>query len=159
MSDAKPGEGAEPPGHGATTAVSGTPFPVDRTGDRRARINWVAFLAGPVLWFTHFMVVYLVAEAGCTGEGPGLEVFDPPVPQVVTLAATAVAALACLYAAAWAYRRAKADISAAGALDRAGAGTEPGGEGSMAFPGFLLSLLSTVAIVFVGVPAAFLPAC
>ena len=29
----------------------------------------VVFLGGPVIWFSHFMVVYLVAEAGCTGGG------------------------------------------------------------------------------------------
>ncbi|MDQ4145306.1 MAG: hypothetical protein M3198_16505 [Actinomycetota bacterium] len=37
-----------------------------------------------------------MAEAGCTGDGPGLQLFDPPVPTIVTLAAAAVAAVACL---------------------------------------------------------------
>jgi uncharacterized protein (DUF2267 family) len=44
------------------------------------------FVAGPVIWSVHFMLVYLVVEAGCSGDGPGLRLFDPPVPTVVTLA-------------------------------------------------------------------------
>ncbi|HZA00218.1 MAG TPA: hypothetical protein VE575_15770, partial [Acidimicrobiales bacterium] len=78
---------------GATTGVGGTPFAVDLAEDRRDRIVWVVFLAGPVTWLAHFVLVYLVAEAGCTGGGPGLEAFDPPVPRAVTLAATVVGAV------------------------------------------------------------------
>ena len=101
------------------------------------RDTWIVFLAGPVTWFVHFMVVYLVAEAGCTGDGPGLALFDPPVPAVVTLAATAVAAAACLAFAWWGHRC---------LVDH------PPGD-SLAFAGFLLSLLSSVAVLFVGLPA------
>ena len=40
------------------------------------------FVAGPVIWSVHFLLVYLVTEAGCSGDGPGLRLFDPPVPKV-----------------------------------------------------------------------------
>lgn len=131
---------AEAPGSGASTSAAGTPYPVDLSRDRRARTTWVVFLAGPVIWFGHFMVVYLVAEAGCTGGGHGLELFDPPVPRVLTLVATAAAVLACLGSAAWAHRRWR-------------------GDGELAFPGMLLSLLSAVTVLGVGLSAAFLVGC
>jgi hypothetical protein len=139
---------------GKTTGASGTPFAVDVTGDRQSRDVWIVLLAGPVIWLTHFMIVYLVAEAGCTGDGPGLEVFDPPVPTAVTLVATALGCLACLGFATWAYRRWTVVRRSDGGLD-----DDPDGRGSLAFVGLLLSLLSVVAILFVGVPAPFLSPC
>ena len=149
-------------GDGSTTAVGGTPVAVDVSRDRRTRIIWVVFLAGPVLWFAHFMVVYLVVEAGCTGGGPGLAVFDPPVPTVVTLAATAVAAFASLWCAVWGYRRWRRSTHApaADAAEDLSADFEQGDrDGSLAFAGFLLSSLSFVAVLLVGLPALVLPAC
>jgi hypothetical protein len=145
---------------GATTGVRGTPVPVDVARDRSARVNWVVVLTGPVIWFVHFMVVYLAAEAGCTGDGPGLEVFDPPVPTIVTLGATVVAALGCVAFAVWGYRwwslRRHPRPSDGGGTndaevvqDRASAG----------FAGLLLSGLSFFAVLFVGLPAIFLRPC
>ena len=125
---------------GARTGVGGTPVAVDVSRDRLARIIWIPFLGGPVTWITHFMVVYLVAEAGCTGDGRGLEVFDPPVPAAVTLGATAVACLVCLAFAAWSYRRWRAADGGPAAA-------------TMNFAGFLLALFSFVAVLFVGLPA------
>lgn len=150
------------PRAGSTTAVSGTPIAVDLSRDRQARIGLLMLVAGPVIWFAHFMVVYLVAEAGCTGDGPGLSVFDPPVPTIVTLAATAVAAVACLWCAGWGYRRWRASPhqSAAGATDDLSADFEQGDrDGTLAFAGSLLSLLSLFAVLLVGLPALVLPAC
>jgi hypothetical protein len=132
---------------------------VDVSRDLRARATWLVLLAGPVIWFAHFMVVYLVVEAGCTGDGPGLRLFDPPVPSIVTLAATAVAAIACLGFAGWGYRRwrvragAHADREPSGGLES----DDPGG--SLAFTGLLLSLLSFLSVLFVGLPALVLPSC
>jgi hypothetical protein len=153
--------GTRPPGPGgARTGVSGTPFAVDVSGDRRDRIIWVAFLAGPVVWFAHFMIVYLVAEAGCTGGGPGLELFDPPVPKAVTAAATIVGATATLLAAAWNHRRWRANSPAADQpADLTGEPSDGGGRGSLAFSGLLLAGLSTVAILFQGLFGLVLPAC
>ena len=143
-------------GTGTWTAADGTPYPVDVARDRPTRITWVVFLGGPVIWFVHFMVVYLVAEAGCTGDGPGLNVFDPPVPATVTLATTAVAAAGCLGFAAWAHRwwRASRDGPAADdAPELSGGLAERDRGGTLAFAGFLLSLGSFVAVLFVGLPA------
>jgi hypothetical protein len=153
--------GRRPPGPGgARTGVSGTPFAVDVSADRQDRIIWVAFLAGPVLWFTHFMIVYLVAEAGCTGGGPGLEVFDPPVPKAVTAAATAVGATATILAAAWNHRRWRADPQRTDQpANLTGEPSDGTGRGPLAFAGLLLAGLSTVAILFQGLLGLFLPAC
>lgn len=141
---------------GGRTAGKGTPVAVDVGGNPRARASIALFVAGPVIWSAHFMLVYLVVEAGCTGDGAGLRLFDPPVPTVVTLSATAVAALACLACAGWGYRRWRAEQN-----ERAdGAGLEPPDRGgSLAFAGFLLSLLGLVEVLFVGLPALVLPAC
>jgi 4-hydroxybenzoate polyprenyltransferase len=136
--------------------VSGTPFAVDVSGDRQDRTIWVAFLAGPVLWITHFMVVYLVAEAGCTGGGPGLDLFDPPVPKAVTAAATGVGVTATILAGAWNHRRWRANPPT---TDQPGDSGDGSGRGSLAFAGLLLAGLSTVAILFQGLLGLFLPAC
>lgn len=155
MTDRQPApEPENPSGAGATTASSGTPLPVDFSADRRTRITWVALLGGPVVWFAHFMVVYLIVEAGCTGSGPGLNLFNPPVPAITTLAFTAAAILVCLGLAGWAFREWRAGQSR----------PNPDGEiedvdSSMGFAGFLLSLFAAIAIAFVGLPALVLPAC
>lgn len=135
---------------------------MDVSGDRRARSTWAVFLAGPVTWFIHFMVVYLAVEAGCTGEGTGLRLFNPPVSDIVTLAATALAAIACLGFAGWAYSRWHVSASEPAAKERGDLSAESeihDRGGSLAFAGLLLSLLSIVAILFVGLPALVLPAC
>jgi hypothetical protein len=111
----------------------------------------VVLLAGPVIAISHFMLVYLVAEAGCTGEGPGLRLFDPPVPDVVTLAATASAAIACLGFAQWALVRWRARTEGAGDSSDDLEAPDPGG--------FLLSLLAFVTVLLVGLPSIFLSAC
>jgi hypothetical protein len=151
----------DPPLEGATTGASGTPFAVDLARDRRARSMWVVLLGGPLLWLSHFMFVYLVAEAGCTGDGPGLELFDPPVPKAVTLVATALAAAGCVPLAIWALRRWRTETQepARDSADLAGRIGDAAGRGTVPFAGFLLASFSLVAIVFVGLPAAFLPAC
>lgn len=156
MSSHEQPNGRPPMRKGATTAGKGSPVAVDVSSSRRAKTTMLMFLAGPLIWTAHFFFVYLVLEAGCTGDGAGLNLFDPPVPTVVTLAATAVAALACLATAGWGYRRWRADRQ-----ERPeGAGLEPlDPAGSLAFAGILLSLMGFVAVLFVGLPALALPAC
>jgi hypothetical protein len=133
------------------TAAKGTAAPVDVAVDPRARTTIAVFLAGPVISLVHFLLVYLVTEAGCTGDGPGLDVFDPPVPAVVTVVATVVAAAACGATAMWAYRRWRptSPTSRDELVDR-----QP-----LAFVGFLLSVLGLVTVLLVGVPALLLDAC
>lgn len=141
---------------GAATSRKGTPRGVDVSGDPRHRTTVAVLLAGPVIWTLHFMLVYLVLEAGCTGDGPGFNLFDPPVPTIVTLVATGLATVACLVTARWAYRRWRTD-------ERDGSDAEAGvlstRDAPLAFVGFLLSLLGAVVVLFVGLPALVLPAC
>ncbi len=155
MTDPTPPAGAPPP-DGSMTAEDGTPVAVDVSRDRLTRVGWVVLLGGPVIWLSHFMLVYLVAEAGCTGGGPGLRAFNPPVPATVTLAATAVAAAGCLAFAAWGHRRWIATRHGV-AADDPGRISDPHEErdrgGTMAFAGFLLSLFFFIAVLFVGLPA------
>jgi hypothetical protein len=119
------------------------------------------FVSGPVIWSVHFLLVYLVTEAGCSGDGPGLRLFDPPMPKAVTLAVTAAAAAAALGCATWWYRRWQASEHepVADEAEVAGDLTDHDRGGTLAFAGFLLSLLSVVTIVFVGLPALVLPSC
>lgn len=165
--DTPPADMARPDdasGEGAFAPAGGTPVPVDVSADRRVRLTWVAFLAGPTVWFTHFMVVYLVAEAGCTGGGPGLRLLDPPAPVVVTLVATVLAAALCAAAAAWAFARWQESRRTLEAAPDAGQSLS--GEfdddhrrGALGFAGFLLSSFSVLAVLFTGAPALFLGPC
>jgi hypothetical protein len=151
-----------PGGDGSRTSAEGTPFAVDVSRDRRARWALAMFVSGPIIWSVHFMVVYLVTEAGCSGDGPGLALFDPPVPKVVTLVVTAAAAAGALACAGWSWRRwqAAGTVPAADeAADLAGGLRDRDRGGTLALAGFLLSLLSVVTILFVGLPALVLPSC
>lgn len=153
--EGQPGE-HPPTGRGGSTAGRGTPVPVDVGGAAGTRSTIALLLAGPLIWTTHFMVVYLVAEAGCTGDGPGLRAFNPPVPAVVTIATTGVAAVALAAAATIAFRRWRRSRRATGDGD----GVEPvDRDGSLAFAAFTLSLLGVVEVAFVGVPALLLTPC
>jgi hypothetical protein len=140
---------------GARTSPVGTPFPVDVSTDREARVTWIGFLAGPVIWFAHFMFVYLVAEAGCTGGGPGLRLLDPPVAPMLTLVATAFAALACLWFGYVDLRRSRAHRNAS----LADAAADDLGRRPLAFVGALLAMLSSLTVLAVGLPAAYFTAC
>jgi hypothetical protein len=154
--DVPPDEPSPP--DGSRTAGEGTPFAVDVSRDRRARWALFMFVSGPVIWSVHFMLVYLVTEAGCSGDGPGLRLFNPPVPKAVTLAATAAAAAAALGCATWWYRRWQASEHEPVA-DKAADLADGDRGGTLAFAGFLLSLLSVVTVLFVGLPALVLPSC
>lgn len=159
-----PDPSAEAPrdGSGGRTSASGTPVPVAVQHDRQGRLTAVVFLGGPVIWLAYFLFVYLVAEAGCTGSGPGLRAFDPPVPRAVTLIATAAATVACIGLAAWGYRRwSKRSVEPKVGETGAGSVHSELGEShrSLAFSGFLLSLLSLVTILYVGLPATVFPSC
>lgn len=150
------GPGADRSGPGALTGASGTPKAVDVSGDRGARRIWLVLLGGPLVWLAHFAVTYLVAEAGCTGSGPGLEAFDPPAPRIVTVAATAIALALCALVA----------VRAASVRRRAGRGeTRPIGTLAedparlLATVGMLLAGISATAVLFAGLLTPLLPGC
>ncbi len=119
------------------------------------------FVAGPVIWSVHFMVIYLVTEAGCSTEGTGFSAFNPPVPAVVTLAATAVAAVACIGVAWWCWRQWRSVCEeSVGRADHPGNGSHERYAGEvLPLGGFLMALLGLLTVLFVGLPALVLPSC
>ena len=147
------GPNADAPDRAELTSPSGTPVPVDITRDLEARTQWVLLLAGPVIWLTHFAVVYLVAEAGCHGDGQGLDLFDPPVPVVVTLVATLLAATACLAVAYRSWSRIPRGPAGTAATDPAAHERQR----VLSTVGGLLALLSAVGVLVVAAPAVWLP--
>lgn len=115
---------------------------------------WVLLLAGPVLWFAHFMAVYLLVEGACALDTMGGDLLGFPALATLTLAATGAAVAITAATTTMAYRRWRRDPS-------------PGhdwlsvtdGNAGLAFAGFVLGLVFAAAILFVGVPAAFLDPC
>lgn len=104
---------------------------------------WLALLAGPVIWFLHFMLVYLVVEAACASGASSFRVLGLPWVSFATLAATILAAGAIAFLTMRAYRL-RGDEDAFAVLTLAGV---------------LLGLLFTFAVLFVGLPALFLRPC
>ena len=119
-----------------------------------SRSLWALFLAGPAIWSVHFAVVYFIGEAWCTMDGPGGEVLGLHPLSFLTLVVTVVAAAGALLLAGAALRRWRAHTG-----DRSdwmsGDDLNPG----LALAGALLGALFTLAIVFVGLSAAFLEPC
>lgn len=111
------------------------------------RVEWIVlFLAGPVIWYSHFWVVYLLAEAGCFVARQSA-VSQPVWLIVVILVATfaAVALIAWTTWLAWRKWRRMAN--------------EPRNRSAPYYMGFLLGPLFALATLFVGLPAAYLPPC
>ncbi len=129
--------GTEPPPSGVGPAGSELP-PSSPT----SAATWAALLAGPVVWITHFMVVYLTVEAAC-GRAP-IVVLSGRTTSGLVLAATGVAALICAAGAWWAWRRYQA---------------RHGFESSLGAAGVLLALGSLASVLAVGLPAAWLEPC
>jgi hypothetical protein len=155
MSAADPSDARPLPPEETATASRGTGAPVDVSVDTGAVTSIAVLLAGPVISSVHFLLVYLIVEAGCTGDGAGLDWFDPPVPTVVTLVATAVAGIACAATAWWGFHRwRRRQVDGDGKRGDERVDREP-----LAFAGFLLSLLGLTIVLFVGLPALSLPAC
>lgn len=119
--------------------------------DRPSRTIWIVFLAGPVVWYGHFWLVYLLAEAVCEAGGSDARWVGLRPLSFVTVATTAVAAATALLFTAWAWRRVRGD----GPSDPDVAENES----ALAFTGVLLGLVFFVSILFVGIPALFLRPC
>lgn len=130
-----------------------TSSPLDETGqlveepptDRSSIGLWVVLLAGPVIWITHFAVVYLLAEASCASVRlDGIRFFGADALVVVVVAATVVAGAACAAMAWWSWRHARAD---------------GGDEAALGWAGVLLGVGSLFAIAAAGLPALVLDPC
>ena len=139
-----------PPGLTGTARRSPSTSPA--TG---ARIIWLPFLGGPVTWITHFMLVYLVAEAGCSGDGPGLRAVRPARAGRHDAGRHRRGRAGCLLFAAW-VRGVVAAGRWMGAETGGAAGAGDGHDG-VACAGRSSSPCSrAVAVLFVGLPALFL---
>jgi hypothetical protein len=124
------------------------------TDPRPAMLSvWLLFLAGPVIWISHFMAVYLLVEAACATAATQHELLGMHVLSVATLAATAAAVILTVVTSGRAYARWRSATSGGDWLDVTD--RNPG----LAFAGFLLGVVSIAAICFVGLPAAFLEPC
>jgi len=102
------------------------------------RWAWL-FLAGPIIWYLYFWVVYLAAEAGCTADAGEVVTW-------VTIGLTGGTMVAVAY---YAWRAARARTE----------GDDDDGSGSLIRAGFLMGLVFVVASLFVGVPALVLQPC
>lgn len=104
--------------------------------------TWAALLSGPVVWISHFMVVYLLVEAAC-GRAPIVDL-EPRTIAGLVLATTGGASLTCAAGAWWAWRRYQA---------------RDGFEASLGLAGVLLAVGSLASVLAVGLPAAWLQPC
>ena len=102
----------------------------------------VLFLAGPVIWYSYFWLVYLIAEAGCTPGGLSL---DASGVTLITVGVTVLAGAATTILG----------VNAARAL---GDGTD-GNWRLMHWGGAVLGGLFTLAIILVGLPALVFAPC
>ncbi len=98
--------------------------------------RWVwLFLAGPVIWYFYFWVVYLAAEAGCAADTGALVTW-------VTIGMTGATIVAIAYYT-W----------------RAGRAAGEKGARPLIKAGYLIGGIFLVATLFVGVPALVLHPC
>ena len=106
---------------------------------------WALVSAGPVVWAVHFLVVYLLAEAACAAlETDEMRFIGSGALVATVIAATVVAAVACLAAAGYSWRRSR---------------TGRGDVAHLGFAGTLLALGSFAAVLVVGLPASVLDPC
>lgn len=116
---------------------------------------WMLFLAGPTIWFTHFMLVYVLTEVLCKPFDGAPGASEVPLVSVLTIVATIVFALAAATGAVLAHRRWRRwRLAARGNDERASTQGE-----SLVFAGFLLGMLFSIAVVFTGAPAVVLQPC
>lgn len=104
---------------------------------------WAALLAGPVLWITHFAVVYLASEVTCR-ERWAREVAGVEAATLITLVATAVALVAIAIAALFTVRLWRRS-------DR--------GSRQLMVVGLALDALFAASVLAVGIPALVLDPC
>ena len=114
------------------------------------RFFWLIVLPGPVIWSVHFMVVYLATEVACAEEAPPPGVV-PAMATGVTLVATALGVVVSIAFAVLAHRRWRAGQREAADGD----GERP----ELAFAGMMLSALSVLGVLAVGLPALWLSPC
>lgn len=113
----------------------------------------LAMVAGPIVWTLHFLACYLTVSLACAAGQQRLVL-----PGIATATAASLVLLAGICLAAW--RRWRAGR---GSEHGQGAQQEQGRDAAVA-PFFalvtlMLSVLSAVAVLWVALPGAMLPAC
>ena len=117
------------------------PVPEPHVEVGTSRREWIALLAGPSLWWGHFMAVYLLGEVACEIGWTGPSVLGISLLSWLILAGTVVGLVVVAVAArmTWTYR------------EHTG--------GHLLDIGLALDALFAFAIVFTGIPAVVLPPC
>jgi hypothetical protein len=124
------------------------------------RILWVQLLAGPILWSVHFLVGYLLVEAGCQA-GWNFRIFGIHGLSFILILLTILAIIATGLLAVRSYRGWRnnhTDRSLRDQFRERGTWFE-GPVDFMYFSGFSLSVLFAGVILMVGLPALFLHPC
>ena len=107
-------------------------------------------IAPPIIWISYFMVVYLVAEAGCAMEMPGGGVLGLQGVNVITIVATLASIVVIGFFTLRSWRRLTlADSEAASASQ----------DRSLGLMGVLSGAFFIVASIYVGVPALVMAPC
>lgn len=120
------------------------PPPPDSVRPKLVR-EWMLLLAGPTIWATHFMSVYLLTEAVCA-TNPS----DEGSTSVVSIAVLVLTVLGVV-GSGWAARRSSIVLRTTGESEDVSR--------FFALLGVMLGLVFAVSIAFVGLPALALPPC
>jgi heme/copper-type cytochrome/quinol oxidase subunit 3 len=116
----------------------------------RTRAGIILFLAGPVIWYGYFWLVYMVAEAACTRGGLAFRGFGLNGVSLVTVALSLLSIVASAALAVMAYRL----------WARREENDSPGPDTHLLYwGGAALGALFTLAIALVGLPAIVLVPC
>lgn len=123
--------------------------------------TWALLLQAPVLWVTHFIVVYLAVEWWCGVDPTAPRWLGLAAPVTVTLVATAIAVLAIAAGTAFTARRHRQARAATRHEheDATDLDDQLVRDRHLLFVGILLGPLSIAAVLAVGVPALWLPTC
>ena len=114
---------------------------------RSSTATWMMLLAGPMVWYFYFWIVYLLAEGACQLDGLKFGLLGLPAVSTVTLAFTLGASTLVTIAARRSYQEWK-DGSPAIDDDR-----------GLALAGLLLSGIFLVSILATGLPALAMEPC
>ena len=125
---------------------------------------WAIALAGPLVWFGYFAVVYTLSETACTfgvldGSWLGMPVLSLILAVVTILAAGVTATTAVVAGRVWRSSLADERESQHGAGKHRAGGSVASRDHALDFVGLLLAPLFTIAILAVGLPVLVLSPC
>jgi len=111
-----------------------------------------AVLVGPLIWFTHFVFVWAVAEMGCIANYANMPMLTPSTIRIVVVVATvvALAAVALGLFVGWRWR---------GAVRQGGVTYAESRAKFLIQVGLSLSVLFFVSIVVTALPAFVIGVC